>query len=118
MKWVCLEKAYLEGLQFSVLPLWPVWQKAWMAVFLNRRAPHADLGSRSSEKSTTLAGLTSSHPLHCEVMNSSVPGVGSLSRQLELVSRACVFEVVGGGTLLNIKDGVKPRGRASSSDTL
>ena len=51
-------------------------------------------------------------------MNSSVPGVGSLSRQLELVSRACVFEVVGGGTILNIKDGVKPRGRASSSDAL
>jgi len=51
-------------------------------------------------------------------MNSSVPGVGSLSRQLELVSRACVFKVVGGGTILKTKDGVKPRGRASSSDAL
>jgi hypothetical protein len=36
-------------------------------------------------------------------MNLPGPGVGSLSRQLELVSRACVFEVVGGGTVFKIK---------------
>jgi hypothetical protein len=61
---------------------------------------HAD-----SEKSTALVTLICRNPSR-EVMNSSVPGVGSLSRQLELVSRACVFKVVGGGTVFEIKNGV------------
>lgn len=44
-----------------------------------------------------------------EVMNSSFPGVGSLSRQLELVSCACVFEVVGGGSVLKVKKWSEPK---------
>lgn len=67
---------------------------------------------RSGEKSNALAGLVCCNP-STEVMNSSVPGVGSLSRQLELVSRACLFEVVGGGAVLKIKNGVNPRGRSN-----